>query len=135
MRFFKSVLLLLLVLVGIVSPRQGTCQEYGNCDPGPNCTDLSNSFNDNKCFKCGDDAGYITKDLMCDGVKDCRSASDEDPNFCYGKNGHNRREISSVMLAGGATVISCTGTCKSGGGRRSINSHPVVKLLATYLSQ
>ena len=86
MRFFKSVLLLLLVLVGIVSPRQGTCQEYGNCDPGPNCTEWSNSFYDDKCFKCCDDIGYIIKYRMCDGVKDCKSGSDEDPNFCYGKN-------------------------------------------------
>ena len=84
MRFIKSSVILFVFWVGIVLSHY--CQEYGNCDPGPNCTDWSNSFKDDKCFKCCDDIGYITKDIMCNGVKDCESGSDEDPNFCYGKN-------------------------------------------------
>merc|ERR1712227_952117 len=87
----KSVTMLFMFLVGIVISQANTCKKYGNCDPGPNCTEWSNSFYDDKCFKCCDDIGYIIKYRMCDGVKDCKSGSDEDPNFCYDKNLKSRK--------------------------------------------
>ena len=86
MRSSKPVIIVYMFWVGIVISQPNTCKKYGNCDPGPNCTDWSNSFKDEKCFKCCDDIGYITKDIMCNGIKDCESGSDEDPNFCYAKN-------------------------------------------------
>ena len=86
MKFCTSVGVLLVLLVGCVLSQQDSCKvkEYGNCDPGPNCTYWRNNLcaHPDYCFNCCDDRGYITKNKLCDGVVDCKTGSDEDPELC-----------------------------------------------------
>ena len=88
MIFIKSVVMLLVLLIGIVLSEQDTCWQYGNCNPGPYCNDWNNYFKvkDGKCFDCCDDVGYISKDKVCDGYRDCDTGLDEHPSYCSDKN-------------------------------------------------
>ena len=84
MKSCAEVGLLLVLLACIGLSQQSSCQkqEYGNCDPGPDCDYWDNSGDDKtKCFNCCDDVGYITWDKVGDGPYDCRSGADEDERY------------------------------------------------------
>ena len=71
-KFYTTVAVLLLLLVGSTLSNENNCWKYGDCDPGPNCE----NYEDNHCWNCHD-GGFLSKDKVEDGVIDCKDGSDE----------------------------------------------------------
>ena len=99
MRFIESIIMLMVLFVGIVLSQQDTCWKYGNCDPGPECEDWDNGLDNDKCFNCCDDIGFITKDKLCNGKQDCRTGTDENPFYCFAFGMNLRRSQRELCFA------------------------------------
>ena len=117
MKFCISVGVLLVVLVGCAVSQDGSCKKYGDCDPGPNCLEWSNSLSNDKCYSCCN-GGYINKDQLCDGNVDCTNGTDEDPEFCSEVFGRNLRSGKLSCFAPKHNCSSdkdcCSKTCRDG---------------------
>ena len=89
----KVVEIIFVVFVVFGSTLQDKCWEYGNCDPGPNCTNnvkIGENLWKTKCFNCCDYKGYFTFDKACDTVNDCKkldaNGKSSDERYCPNKN-------------------------------------------------
>ena len=120
MVLFNEVGVLLILLAGLGLSQQSSCptQQYGNCDPGPDCKNWDNNkftwTNWDACFNCCND-GYITWDKVNDGIEDCSRGTDEDEGYSW----------NALFQSGGLTCLRpksdcfvnfecCSGHCMDG---------------------
>ena len=77
MTFYTLLGVLLVLLIGCVLSQKDSCKTYGFCDPGPNCENPIDPNTDYPyCYDCCD-GGFIPREWMNDGDRDCDNGSDE----------------------------------------------------------